>query len=182
PNQPGGGAAIRSFNSPLEFYEYLKTASSMTVEEFGQIARALTTTNGAYIQGRINVNTASAAVLACLPGISDNPGLEQMLVSYREQNPDKLTSVAWVVEALGANNSEALTKLAAEDSITTESYQFAADIAALGPHGRGYRRVRFIFDTSDGTPKIIYRQDLTHLGWALGKDVRQTWLLAKDTR
>ena len=45
--------------------------------------------------------------------------------------------------------------------ITTQSYQFTADIAALGPYGRGYRRVKFIFDTSDGTPKIVYRQDLT---------------------
>jgi hypothetical protein len=39
-----------------------------------------------------------------------------------------------------------------------------------------------VFDTCDGTPKIIYRQDLTHLGWALGKDVRQTWVAAKDTQ
>ena len=65
------------------------------------------------------------------------------------------------------------------DCITTVSYQFAADIAAVGPHGRGYRRTYFIFDTADGTPKIIYRQDRTNLGWALGKDVRQTWLSAR---
>jgi hypothetical protein len=37
-----------------------------------------------------------------------------------------------------------------------------------------------VFDTSSGSPVIIYRQDLTHLGWALGTDVRQTWL-AKAT-
>ena len=60
--------------------------------------------------------------------------------------------------------------------------QISADIAALGPNGRGYRRIRFVFDTSEGSPKIIYRQDLTHLGWALGKEVRNTWLLAKATR
>jgi len=57
-----------------------------------------------------------------------------------------------------------------------------ADIAAVGLHGRGYRRVRFVFDTVEGTPKIIYRQDLTHLGWALGKDARQNLLTAKGTR
>ena len=55
-----------------------------------------------------------------------------------------------------------------------------ADIAALGPHGRGYRRVRFIFDTSSGVPQIVYRQDQSHLGWALGKEIRQTWILAKQ--
>jgi hypothetical protein len=39
--------------------------------------------------------------------------------------------------------------------------------------GRGYRRVKFIFDISDGVPKIIHRQDLSRLGWALGDRVRQ---------
>ena len=74
------------------------------------------------------------------------------------------------------------TALEAGDYITTQSYQFTADIAALGPYGRGYRRVKFVFDTSSGTPQIVYRQDLTHLGWALGKEVRQNLLLAKETR
>ena len=66
------------------------------------------------------------------------------------------------------------------------TYQFTADIAAVGHHGRGYQRVRFVIDTTetggDGQPKILYRQDLTHLGWALGSDVRQTLLLAQDSR
>jgi hypothetical protein len=57
--------------------------------------------------------------------------------------------------------------------ITSRSYQFTADIAAVGSYGRGYRRVKFIFDTIEGTPKIIYRQDLTHLGWALGPMARE---------
>jgi DNA uptake protein ComE-like DNA-binding protein len=165
-------AATVTFRSPLEFY--LK--SGMTVDEFGSIGNKLTVTNGAYIEGRVNVNTASAAVLECLPGISDTPDLAQTLVSYRQTNPDKLTSVAWVADALGQNNSSAIGALATNDCITTLSYQFSADVAALGPHGRGFRRTLFVFDTCDGTPKIIYRQDRTHLGWALGKEVRQIWL------
>jgi len=178
---PGGVVAItRSFASPLQFYR----ASGMTADEFAQIANHIqvgTATN--YIEGRVNVNTASIAVLSCLPGLVDNPGLAQTLVSYREQNRYQLTSIAWVVDALGQNNSTALDALAASDCITTQSYQYCADVAALGPHGRGYRRVRFIIDTMNGTPKVIYRQDLTHLGWALGKDVRQNWVLAaKDNR
>ena len=62
------------------------------------------------------------------------------------------------------------------DYITTRSFQFTADIAAVGAYGRGYRRVKFIFDTSDGYPKILYRQDLSRLGWAIGEKARQTWL------
>jgi DNA uptake protein ComE-like DNA-binding protein len=184
-NAPAGAGATRgrnppptpptvTFRSPLDFY----AKSGMTVEEFGSIANKITVTNGAYIEGRVNVNTASAAVLACLPGISDTPDLAQTLISYRESNPDKLTSVAWVSDALGQNNASALQALQAVDCITTLSYQYSADIAALGPHGRGYRRTLFVFDTCDGTPRIVYRQDRTHLGWALGKEVRQVWLAA----
>jgi hypothetical protein len=150
--------------------------SNLSADDFALIANKICVTNGVYIYGRININTASATVLACLPGIKDNPSLAQTLVSYREANPDKLGSVAWVVEALGTSNTSTLNALRAVDCITTQSFQFSADIAALGPHGRGYRRVRFVFDTADGTPKVVYRKDLSHLGWALGKDVRQAWL------
>ena len=86
-----------------------------------------------------------------------------------------MTSVAWLVDALGPT-SPAIMALERGDYITTQSYQFTADIAALGPYGRGYRRTRFVFDISEGTPKILYRQDLSSLGWALGKKVRETWV------
>ena len=89
-------------------------------------------------------------------------------------------SIAWVIDALG-NNSTVVTALARRDWLTTRSYQFAADIAAVGPFGRGYRRVKFIFDLSDGSPKILYRQDLSRLGWALGEKAREN-LVAKDTQ
>jgi len=165
-------ATVRIFHSPLEFFRL----SGMTSDEFATIANKITVTNGAYIEGRVNINTASPTVLACLPGISDTPDLAQTLVNYRAMNPDKLGSVAWLVDALGSGNASTLDTLQEVDCITTLSYQFSADVAALGPHGRGYRRTLFVFDTADGTPKIIYRQDRTNLGWALGKDARQVWL------
>jgi DNA uptake protein ComE-like DNA-binding protein len=174
----GGNPTPRTFASPLHFYR----GSRMSSDDFAQIADFITTsaTTNAYIEGRININTASAQVLACLPGISDTPDLAQTLITYRQGNPDKLASVAWIVDALSQNTS-ALTALQTNDCMTVRSYQFSADIAALGPNGRGYHRTRFIFDTADGSPKIVYRQDLTHLGWALGRQVRQTWL-AKATQ
>jgi DNA uptake protein ComE-like DNA-binding protein len=175
PTAAAAAATTRTFRSPLEFFRL----SGMTSDEFAAIANKITVTNGAYIEGRININSARPAVLACLPGISDTPDLAQTLVNYREMNPDKLGSVAWIVDALGSGNTSALDALQAVDCITTLSYQFSADVAALGPHGRGYRRTLFVFDTADGTPRIIYRQDRTNLGWALGKDVRQVWLTGK---
>ena len=161
-------APTPNFKSVLEFY----LNSKMTPEEFSQIATNLAMTNGP-VQGLINVNTARAEVLACVPGIGiDNA---PSLVGYRQANPDKLYSIAWVADVLDPASAKQAGRW-----LTTESYQFSADIAAVGHHGRGYSRARFIFDTSDGAPRIQFRQDLTRLGWALGSTARQKLLLAKE--
>ena len=150
----------------------------MTADEFALIYNDITVTNAPFTIGRVNINTAPVAVLACLPGMDFNAA--QQLVNHRQSNPLRLTSIAWIVDALGSSNP-VLQTLAQGDYITTHSYQFTADIAAVGPFGRGYRRVRFVFDISEGTPKIIYRQDLSRLGWALGRQTRDVWI-AKNTR
>jgi type II secretory pathway component PulK len=172
----GGSSQTVKFGSPLQFY----ARSQMTATEFAQVATNLTTTNGTYFPGRVNVNTASLTVLTAL--VAGDTAAAQQLMSYRNSNPTSLGSIAWVYDALNGSYSYALTNFTATDNITTQSYQFCADVAALGPNGRGYRRVKFIFDTSSGIPQIVYRQDLTHLGWALGQDVRRTWFLAKGTQ
>jgi hypothetical protein len=67
--------------------------------------------------------------------------------------------------------------LAAGPWVTAHSWQYTADIAAVGHNGRGYRRVKFVFDCSSGAPLIVYRQDLTYLGWALGKKLHDQLLV-----
>ena len=169
----GGPNAIvvaTQIRSLLEFY----IKSQMTAEEFTQIAGALTVTNAPYIDGLVNVNTARAEVLACVPGIGSDNALA--VVGYRQANPDKLDSIAWVKDVL-----DQASAIRAGRYLTTESYQFTADIAAVGHRGRGYTRVRFIFDTSSGVPQILRRQDLTRLGWALGDTTRQKLSVALAT-
>jgi type II secretory pathway component PulK len=153
------------FGSVLEFYK----ASGLTATEFAAIETEITTSTGTTIPGRVNVNTASAAVLTCIPGIGEDKATE--LVNARLSNSSAVDSIAWVTQVL---NDEQIQQ--AGPFLTGQSYQFAADIAAIGKFGRGYRRTRFVFDTTEGTPKIIYRQSLSHLGWALGKETRQVWL------
>ena len=174
----------RPYAGMLKFVLACKNAG-MSSSDFASIAPNITTSTNTYLRNRVNVNTASADVLtAVFMGAnvdqSTAQSAAQTLVTYRQQNPSNLGSLAWVVDALG-NTSTALTTVATGDYLTTCSYQFTADIAAVGAYGRGYRRVKFIFDVSDGTPKILYRQDLSRLGWALGDQARQT-LLAKNTQ
>jgi len=159
------------FRSLLEFY----IASRMTATEFSQIESNIVTITTQTNWFNVNVNTASEAVLACVPGIgTDNA---PSLVSYRRSNPSQINAVSWVKDVL---QGDSLTQAA--PYLTGRSYQFTADIAAVGHHGRGYKRVKFVFDTSAGAPRIIYRQDLTHLGWALGKRGREQLLTANTLR
>ena len=187
----GGGGGVTSFNNNLDL-AFQCQRLGMSEADFDKISDNVTTSNVTYFRGRVNVNTASADVLTALfEGLNvDNmtaSGAAQTLVSYREQNEGQgtLDSIWWVMDALG-NNSPVITALRNSHAnsgggwVTTKTYQFTADIAAAGPYGRGYRRVKFIFDTSNGSPIILYRQDLSGLGWALGDKVRET-LLASNT-
>jgi len=156
------GGALQSV---LQFY----LRSRMTAEEFALIEDGLRNPN---LDGLINVNTASAAVLACVPNI----GVEHAasIAAYRRTRGGTQTSLAWLKEVLDENTANR-----AGPYLTGKTFQCTADIAAVGHHGRGYQRVRFVFDTSEGAPKTLYRQDLTHMGWALGKVTRDAMMLAR---
>lgn len=177
-------ANARPYSGLLKFAMACRNAG-MSSDNFANICNNITTSTNTYFRNRVNVNNASVDVLTALMmgrNVDEQTAesAAQTLVTYRQQNPNNLTSVAWLVDALG-NTSPVLTALAGGDVVTTHTYQFTADIAAVGAFGRGYRRVKFIFDVSDGTPKILYRQDLSRLGWALGEKARET-LVAKDTQ
>ena len=157
----GGGNTTRTVGSLIEFY----TVGQLTQSEFQQIYSLITTTN-TTVTGLVNINTASEAVLVCIPGIGTERAAT--VVSYRQGNASQLTTVAWLVDAIGAEAA-----LQAGPYVTARSYVYSADVVALGHHDRGYHRVASVLDASDGTPRVVYRQDLTQLGWALGRDVRE---------
>lgn len=158
-------AGNNEFDSVMAFF--LET--QMTAEEFALVHTDLTATqqNNGTQQGLINVNTASETVLACIPGI----GIESAatLVAYRQQHPEGLTSFAWLRDLIRPADLRR-----AGPFITDHSYQFSADIAAVGNNGRGYCREKVVFDTTGTAPRIVYRQDLSAFGWALGAEARRS--------
>jgi DNA uptake protein ComE-like DNA-binding protein len=161
-------AAAGTYTSVLQFF----VQTGMPQNDFEQIEPYLMNTN---TKGLININTSSAQVLACIPGIGVN--LAPQIVSYRQSNPQTVATISWLPAALGNDPT-----VAAEVGpyITAYSYQYTADVVAVGHNGRGYRRVRFVFDISSGTPLIVYRQDLTGLGWALGKKLHDQLLAGNN--
>ena len=175
-NSPGG---VNNYHGILDLAVQCRNFG-MATADFAKIYNDVTTSTNLYLRGRLNVNTARAEVLSALfQGLNVDQqtadSAAQSLITYREQNPTSLNSIAWMIDTLG-NTNQVITALRRGDYVTTRSYQFTADIAAVGPFGRGYRRVKFIFDMSNGSPVILYRQDLSRLGWALGDQARQTWL------
>jgi type II secretory pathway component PulK len=140
--------------------------------------------NSSNSVGLLNVNTATATTLACLPGIGNDGvmGLgsanAQTILQYRQNNPQYLDSCYWMIGALNSLGSANVTNLVQQVGpyITSHSWQYSADIVAVGHNGRGYRRVKFVYDCSSGVPLIVFRQDLTYLGWALGKKIHDQLL------
>jgi DNA uptake protein ComE-like DNA-binding protein len=150
--------------------------SQITAEEFALVHTELTATTATtgIATGLVNVNTASAAVLSAIPGIGTN--YASALVAYRQSHPDEMTSFAWLTQVMPAAAIRQAGRY-----LTDESYQFSADIAAVGKNGRGYCREKVVFDVSTGRPRIVYRQDLTAYGWALGANTRRTLSGTNDT-
>jgi len=165
----GTTTTTAAYTNVLQFY----VQSGMPENDFQQIEPYLMNPS---TKGLVNVNTATSVVLGCIPGIGSNTAPQ--VLSYRQSNPPLTPSISWLKTALGGNVSACAQ---AGNYVTAYSYQYTDDVAAVGHYGRGYRRVRFVFDCSSGTPLIVYRQDLTHLGWALGKKLHDQ-LLAQNTK
>lgn len=162
-----GGQQVRSV---LEFY----VRSGMTPEEFAQIDDHLTASDEDSVAGLINVNTASEAVLACLPGMDEQ--IAESLVSARRGTNTQLDSLAWVADLLDTETVQSAGPL-----LTSRTYQVTADVVAVGRLGRGYQRTVAVLDLSGDAPQIVYRQDLTGQGWSLGLDTMQQLTALRET-
>jgi type II secretory pathway component PulK len=177
--QLGGGAqaVIRQitggYTSVLDFYA--KTPA-LTAQQFAQIAPLITTQTRA-VKGLVNISTAPAEVLQCFTNLAAGRGSIPLtdddvaaLVNQRAQGGIDANNLAWVAQVITDRN-----KLAAIGRyLTASTYQFSADIVSVAGNGRAFRRCRVIVDATVTPPKIIYRQNLTQLGWPLPEDILTT--------
>jgi DNA uptake protein ComE-like DNA-binding protein len=155
------GTSRQNIRSLLEFY----IRSQMSADEFALVADSLTASDGSTSTCIVNVNTASGAVLACIPGIGQS--FAEQLVSYRQGKTDELNTIAWVATVLDQD-----TATSAGPYLTTRSARYSVDVAAASATGRGFRRAQFIVDANGQKPVVLFRRDLSRLGWPLGATVR----------
>ena len=75
----------------------IELASGVGKAELGVVLELFTASDAAYTDGLINVNTASATVLATLPGVDE--ALAETIVSARGAlGPDRKRTIAWLYQ------------------------------------------------------------------------------------
>jgi DNA uptake protein ComE-like DNA-binding protein len=140
------------------------SASGMTANEFSLVSDKLTTSTAKTLTGLINVNTAPEEVLMCLPGLTQSDA--DQLISERQSASDT-ASIGWVFQTLSSSKVRSVAKY-----ITARSFIYSADIVAVSGDGRAFKRVRIVVDSQAIPASIVYRKDLTSLGWPLPLSIK----------
>lgn len=148
------------FSSIGAFYQ----VTGMTPDEFDQVADKLTTSSSKTSTGLINVNTAPLQVLMAIPGLQESDA--SALVAQRE-NQANSASIGWTFKAISPATAVQMSRY-----VTARSFQYSADIVAVSGDGRAFKRVRIVVDATKTPAKVVYRRDLTSLGWPLPDEVR----------
>lgn len=111
------------------------------------------------VNGKVNLATAPRDVLLCLPGIGTAEA--DKLISARQGNVDTTTN-QWITDAITQAKEQAI-----EPYITTQSYQYTADIVAVSADGRAFKHVRVVIDATNSPCVVLFRKDLTEKGWPM---------------
>ena len=131
----------------------------------------LTATSADRLLGLVNVNTASAKVLALLPGLDE--ALAARIVEARAglAAEDRATP-AWLYTQ-GLLDAEAFKSAA--PLLTARGFQHRLRCVGFGRSCGRYRIVEAVLDLAGKTPRISYLRDITRLGlpFALDPDVEE---------
>jgi type II secretory pathway component PulK len=142
---------------------FIRAASGISPSDYGKIAGQVTSNVAA--NQLLNVNTASEQALMCLPTLAQADA--DAIIAART-NAD-FSDMSWFFNAVPSKMG------AVADWVTDQSYQYSADIVAVSGDGRAFKRVLIVVDASNypTTPaRIVYRKDLTSLGWPLSPEDR----------
>lgn len=119
----------------------------------------LTHTNDYHLHGLININTASAQVLATVPGIDD--ALANEIIGARDAiPPDEQGNIAWLFteKIVDAEEFRVIGR-----HLTARGHQFSLRAAGYSNQGQ-YRIIEAIVDLAGDRPRIIYLRDISRFG------------------
>lgn len=142
----GGTEVLRSGIGPVELANILDRTKA---HEFDR-----------SIAFRLNVNTATAAALARIPGIDES--LADSIVRRRGDVPaEERRTTAWLL-AEGLVEEELFVRIA--PYLSAKSFQFRFRVIGYGvPSGR-YRILEALIDVGYPQPRLVYLRELTRAG------------------
>ena len=119
-----------------------------------------TTTNATNLVGLVNLNTASAPVLAALPGM--NEALAESIIAARVGlSPDARKTTAWVLQE-GIVTADIFKQMA--PYLTTRGYQFHFFAAGYSVPSGNYRVIEAVVDVAAQPPAVLLLRDASRLG------------------
>jgi len=134
--------------------------SGVGKEELARVLDLFTTHNELTRAGLVNVNTASAEVLAALPGLDEGQA-EAIVSARRGLSADRKQTIAWLYteDVLPAEAFKAVAPY-----LTARGRQYSFHVVGYGvPCGR-FRVLDVVIDCAPAEPVIAYVRDLTRLG------------------
>lgn len=137
-------------------------------QEFRFIADRLTVTGAEVLAGLVNVNTAPAEVLRCLPGLTDARAADIIARRTAADSLDaesELQSVAWLLDVLDEETFEKLCpyvttrsaqfRMHAEATVGPEPDAFAGDARQRGETLRAGRYARAVIERDGGRCSVL---------------------------
>jgi competence ComEA-like helix-hairpin-helix protein len=122
---------------------------------FLDVADSFTVQSDSEQPGLVNINTASAEVLACLPGLT--PELARAIVSYRAAN-GFFANIGWLLKVDGLSR-EVFKQVANRVTARSETFRIISEGKINSSGVR--QRIQVIVHVGTGTPKTLsYREDL----------------------
>jgi hypothetical protein len=119
--------------------------------------------------GLVNVHTASADVLATVPGL--DAGLARQIVDVRSGlSAETRSTFAWLYEQ-GILEADRFKEAAPH--LTARSYQFSVRCVGFGVPCGQYRVFEAVVDLARRTPRLAYVRDVTRLGLPFALDPEQ---------
>ncbi|NLF31061.1 MAG: helix-hairpin-helix domain-containing protein [Planctomycetes bacterium] len=119
-------------------------------DRFAAFVDRLAVTSATVLPGRVNVNTAAAEVLACLPGL--DPTTAASLVRHRETaDSAQLRSIGWLLTVLTADQFRQ-----AAPHVTTRTAQFRFQASWTADRGSLAARATAVLERAGGRTALLF--------------------------
>ena len=141
----------------------LAAAPSASAADRAAILDNVTTSAATRVEGKINLNTASEAVLMSLPNMTQD--LAQAIVAYQSTGFTKLSDL---LQVSGFNDANTLRQFAGYFTVRSSVFL----VRVVGECNGTRAALEFVVDTSTGTPQIAKMHDQpytdmpTRWGWS----------------